>query len=84
MIKVLDNYVLIEPEKMEEVTVGGIVLPQERKDTPQTGIVIDNGGLDLAIGKRVWFKMWSGENIKYENKEYKIVHYKDLLAYEEK
>ena len=85
MIKPLGEYVLIEPDKIEDKTESGIILPEMKKDKPQTGIVIipfPTATPLIKPGTKVWFKMWSGEPIKYEGKDYLLIHQKDLIACE--
>ena len=93
MIKPFPNYVLIKPDIAEKKTAGGIILPEETKDVPQTGSVISyahpleglpDNAYTLRKGVKVWFNKWSEKEVTYNNKKYFIVHYKDLLAYEEK
>ena len=88
MIKPLGEYVLIEPDKIEDKTESGIILPEMKKDKPQTGTIVQDKnaeGYNLQYfkkGWKVWFKMWAGEPIKYEGKDYLLIHKKDLIAYE--
>lgn len=92
MIKPLGEYLLIEPDKNEEKTVGGIIVPEMRKDRPQTGVLIEPFN-KLQAGTKVWFKMWAGEDIEYMKEDkrvsggavkkgYKLIHKRDLIAYE--
>lgn len=94
MIKTLGNYVLIKPdENKEKQTEGGIILPELRKEVPQSGIVVSLPVGEWQItsdpqpiikeGTRVWFKMWAGQDITYEKQHYKSVHIKDIIAYEQ-
>lgn len=86
MIKALNTFVIIEPEHNEEkVLESGIVLPELRRDIPQVGRVIDvptTMNPTLTVGLRVWYKMWAGDEVEYDKKKYRIVHIKDLIAYE--
>lgn len=85
MLKTLNNYVLIELEPPKETTLeSGIILPELRKDVPQTGTIVSvpSGNHGLTEGQKVWFKMWAGQDVEYAKKKYKSVHIKDLIAYE--
>ena len=96
MIKPFPNYVLIKPDIAEKKTAGGIILPEETMDIPQTGTVIElpytlegvkvetEPEKGVKKGTKVWFNKWSEKGIIYNNQKYFAVHYKDLLAYEEK
>ena len=46
-LKPLGNRVVVEPVEQEEITAGGIVLPETAKEKPQKGKVLSIG---LAIG----------------------------------
>ena len=73
MIKPIGEYVLIEPDKIEDKTESGIFLPEMKKDRPQTGTVVEdfvtpqkgNTVYIVPKGAKVWFKMWAGEPIEY-------------------
>ena len=87
MIKPIGEYVLIEPDKIEDKTESGIFLPEMKKDRLQTGTVVNYlipFSPNLKKGTRIWFKMWAGEPIKYEGKDYLLIHKKDLIAFEDK
>ena len=69
--KPLGNRVLVEPIEQEEVTAGGIVLPDTAKEKPQQGMILavgpgarDDEGkripLDVAKGDKVLFAKYSG------------------------
>ncbi|MBE9474722.1 MAG: co-chaperone GroES, partial [Chloroflexi bacterium] len=42
-IKPLGNRVVVEPIEQEELTSGGIVLPETAKEKPQKGLVLATG-----------------------------------------
>lgn len=87
----IDDRVVVEVEEAEEKTEGGIVLPEIAKEKPQRGKVIaigngkrlDNGQrvkLTLKEGDRVIFGKYSGTEVKYQGKEFKILRESDVLA----
>lgn len=91
MLKPLGDRVLIEVAKEEEKTVGGIVLTSASKEKPQTGSIVavgdgrvlDNGekvAVAVQVGDTVMFEKYAGSEVKYEGKEYLIVHEKDIVA----
>ena len=41
--KPLGNRVVVEPLEQDEVTAGGIVLPETAKEKPQKGVVLSAG-----------------------------------------
>jgi chaperonin GroES len=90
-LKPLGNRVVVEPLDQEEVTAGGIVLPETAKEKPQRGKVLaagpgdrDEDGkripLDVAVGDTVLFAKYAGTEIKVDNKKLLILRETDLLA----
>ena len=90
-LKPLGNRVVVEPIEQEEVTIGGIVLPDTAKEKPQKGKVLsigpgdrdDDGDripLDVAVGDVVLFAKYSGTEIKIDGKKILILRENDLLA----
>jgi chaperonin GroES len=90
-IKPLGNRVVVEPIEQEEITAGGIVLPETAKEKPQEGTVLavgpgdrDDDGkripLDVKEGDKVLFAKYSGTEIKLDGKKVLILRECDLLA----
>lgn len=90
-LKPLGNRVLVEPIEEQEVTAGGIVLPETAKEKPQKGKVLsvgpgerDDDGkripLDVKEGETVLFAKYAGTEIKVEGKKLLILRESDLLA----
>jgi len=90
-LKPLGNRVVVEPLEQEEVTAGGIVLPETAKEKPQQGLVLSIGPgdrdedgkripMDVAVGDKVLFAKYSGTEIKIEGKKLLILRESDLLA----
>ena len=90
-LKPLGNRVVIEPMEEEDITSGGIVLPETAKEKPQKGIVKavgpgerdDNGKrieMDVKEGDTVLFAKYAGTEIKVEGKKLLILRESDLLA----
>jgi chaperonin GroES len=90
-LKPLGNRVVIEPIEQEEMTAGGIVLPETAKEKPQKGTVVaagpgerDDDGkhieLDVKVGDQVLFAKYAGTEIKIEGKKLLILRETDLLA----
>lgn len=84
MIKPFGEHILIEPSQETSVSESGdFVDTEETSDVPVNGKVVDfYGDHNLEIGQKIWFKMWAGEDIKYEGKLYKLVLPKDIIAVE--
>ena len=90
-LKPLGNRVVIEPVEQEEVTSGGIVLPETAKEKPQKEKVLsvgpgdrdENGKripMDVAEGDTILFAKYAGTEIKVEGKKLLILRESDLLA----
>lgn len=90
-LKPLGNRVVVEPIEQEEITAGGIVLPETAKEKPQKGMVLavgpgerDEDGeripLDVKEGDTVLFAKYSGTEIKVDGKKLLILRESDLLA----
>ena len=90
-LKPLGNRVVIEPIEQEDITAGGIVLPETAKEKPQKGKVVaagpgerDDSGkhveLDVKKGDVVLFAKYAGTEIKIEGKKLLIMRETDLLA----
>ncbi|MGW8223662.1 MAG: co-chaperone GroES [Syntrophobacteria bacterium] len=90
-LKPLGNRVVVEPIEEEEITTGGIVLPETAKEKPQKGTVLsvgpgerDDDGkripLDVAVDDVVLYAKYAGTEIKVEGKKLLILRESDLLA----
>jgi chaperonin GroES len=90
-LKPLGSRVVIEPIEQEEITAGGIVLPETAKEKPQQGMVLavgqgdrDEDGkritMDVSVGDKVLFAKYSGTEIKMDGKKLLILRESDILA----
>ncbi len=90
-MKPLGSRLVVEPIEQEEISAGGIVLPETAKEKPQKGTVLaigpgdrnDKGervAMDVAVGNTVLFAKYSGTEIKYEGKKLLILRESDILA----
>ncbi|MBO8128779.1 MAG: co-chaperone GroES [Peptococcaceae bacterium] len=91
MIRPLGERVVVKPLPQEEVTKGGIVLPDTAKEKPQKGEVVavgpgrllDNGqrvAIDLKPGETVLYSKYAGNEIKINDEEYLILREGDILG----
>ena len=89
--KPLGGRVLIEPLEQEEMTAGGIILPETAKEKPQEGKVLaigpgerdDQGNriaMDVKVGDRVLFAKYSGTEVKMDGKKLLILRESDVLG----
>jgi chaperonin GroES len=90
-LKPLGNRVVVEPVEQEEMTSGGIVLPETAKEKPQKGKVLSVGPgdrndegkrieMDVKTGDTVLFAKYSGTEFKVDGKKLLILRESDLLA----
>ena len=90
-LKPLDDRIVVEPVEAEQVTAGGIVLPDTAKEKPQRGTVLavgpgkllDNGKrgeLSVAVGDEVIYGKYSGSDIEIDDRDIKILRESDVLA----
>ena len=90
--KPLSNRVVIEPmEDNEQMSAGGIYIPDTAKEKPQEGKVVAVGGgaktedgklipMDVKVGDKVLFGKWSGTEVKIDGKEYSIMKEADIMG----
>ena len=88
----LADRVIVEPIEQEEMTAGGIYVPETAKEKPQEGKVLavgpgrllDNGKrapMEVREGDRVLFAKYAGTEFKMNgDKRYLILGEKDILA----
>jgi chaperonin GroES len=87
----LGDRLIVEVLEEEEVTVGGIVLPDTAKEKPQRGKVLavgpgsrDEDGhyvpMDIAEGDEIIFSKYGGTEIKLGVDEVLILRETDVLA----
>jgi len=90
-LRPLDDRVVVRPSDAEEVTAGGIVLPDAAQEKPQRGKVIavgagklldsgNRGELSVSIGDEVIYGKYGGSDIEVDGQELKILRESDILA----
>jgi len=90
-LKPLYDRVVVKPIEADEVTAGGILIPDNAKEKPTKGEVVavgegkalDNGSLrapKVKVGDKVIYGQYSGSAYKLEGVEYKIVKEDDIFA----
>jgi chaperonin GroES len=83
--------IVVRREEGEDVTKGGIVLPDSAKEKPARGVVVSVGTgklLDdgtrskpqLKEGDRVLFTSYAGENVEVGGDEFLLMREDDVLA----
>jgi chaperonin GroES len=87
----LADRIVVKPIEREEMTRGGIVLPDTAKERPMEGEVIaagpgkmtDDGkrvAMDVKVGDIVVYAKYGGTEIKIDGKDYMILNESQILA----
>ena len=87
----LHDRVVVERIDEEEISKGGIIIPDTAKEKPMEGIVFavgpgtrnDKGEvipLDVKAGDRVLFGKWSGTEVSLDGRELMIMKESDIMA----
>jgi len=90
-LKPLADRVLVKPLSEEEVTKGGIILPDTAREKPQRGEIIAVGpgrldeegkriAMELKKGDKVLYAKYAGTEVKIDDDEYLILRESDILA----
>ena len=90
-LRPLDDRVVLKVLDAEEMSSGGIVLPDTAKEKPQRGKVTAVGEgklqkdgkrskLDVKKGDRILFGKWSGTEVKIDGTEYLIMKESDIMG----
>jgi chaperonin GroES len=90
-LRPLDDRVVVEPMAAEQMTAGGIVLPDAAQEKPQRGTVVSvgpgkmldsgvRGQLSVSVGDVVIYGKYSGSEIEVNGQEVKILREQDILA----
>ncbi len=87
----LHDRVVVRRIEAEEMTSGGIIIPDTAKEKPQEGEVVSVGTgikaedgkvtpLDVKAGDRILFGKWSGTEVKVDGEELLIMKESDILG----
>ena len=87
----LGERVIVQPTEREEITKGGIILPDTVKEKPQEGKIVEVGpgrmtdegkriAMELKKGDLVIYSKFAGTEYKDGDDEYLILRESDILA----
>ena len=87
----LHDRVLVRRTDSDEVSTGGIIIPDTAREKPMEGEVMavgpgardDRGSvqpLDVAEGDRVLFGKWSGTEIKIDGEDLLVMKESDIMG----
>ncbi len=91
-IRPLDDRVVVQPFEAEEVTAGGIVLPEAAREKPNQGKVValgpgkliektgERGKMSLKLGDRVFYGKYSGTEVEIDGDTLVVIRESDVLA----
>lgn len=90
-IKPLGDRIVVQPSPREELTRGGIVLPDTAQEKPQEGKVIAVGPgrrsdagklipLEVKEGDTVLYAKYGGTEVRLDDTDYLILSERDILA----
>ena len=94
-VRPLNDRILVKRLKEEEMTKGGIIIPDSAKEKPAEGEIIavgkgkidDQGNrikLDVKVGDLVLFSKYGGTDVKLDGVDHLIMREDDVLAVVEK
>ena len=87
----LGDRVVVERAESEQMTAGGIVLPDAAKEKPTRGTIISVGEgrllkdgtrapLQVKVGDEVLFSSYAGDQFKLGDRELLLMREEDILA----
>ena len=87
----LGDRVIVRPTEKEEVSKGGIILPDTAKEKPQEGEIIgvglgkvkDDGtrmAMDVKVGDKVIYAKYAGTEVEVDDEKLLIMHESDIMA----
>ena len=90
-VRPLNDRILVKRLEEEEMTKGGIIIPDSAKEKPAEGQVIavgkgkinekgDRIKLDVKVGDRVLFSKYGGTDVKLDGHDYLIMREDDILG----
>jgi chaperonin GroES len=91
LLKPLSDRIIVRPTEAEEITKGGIVLPDSAQEKPREGEVIAAGPgkvlesgtlvpMEVKVGDKVMYSKYGGTEVKVGADEYVILRQDDILA----
>ncbi len=90
-MKLLSNRIAVKLDEGNDITKGGIHIPQSAKDKPNTGLVVAVGpglldqtgkriGVSVKVGDVVIFSKYHGMEIEVDDEKVLVVREEDILA----
>ena len=90
-LKPLHDRIIVKPSEAEEVTKGGIIIPDTAKEKPMQGEVIAVGNgkiteegkvlpLQVKAGDKVLYGKYSGTEVNFDGEDHLIMRESDVFA----
>lgn len=90
-LRPLHDRILVKPAEAEEVTKGGIIIPDTAKEKPQQGEVVAVGNgkvneegklipMELSVGDKVLYGKYSGTEVSVDGDELLMMRESDVFA----
>ena len=90
-IRPLNDRILVKRMASEEMSAGGIIIPDSAKEKPAEGEIVavgpgklnDNGervAMDVKVGDAVLFSKYGGTDVKLDGMDYLIMREDDILG----
>jgi len=87
----LGDKVVVARDESEDVTAGGIVLPDSAQDKPSRGTIVavgtgkllddgSRGEMQVKKGNRILFSSYAPETINIDDEEFLLMSESDILA----
>ncbi|MAG54723.1 MAG: co-chaperone GroES [Planctomycetes bacterium] len=90
-LRPLNDKVIVRRVEAEDLTAGGIYLPDQAKEKPKEGVVdalgdgklLESGeraSFQVSPGDRILFSSYAGTEVKVEGEEFLVMGEEDILA----
>ncbi len=85
-MKPINDRVVVKPAPAEEMTKGGIIIPDTAKEKPQRGEVIavgpgkDGNLMTVQVGDIVLYGKYAGQELNYQGDDFLIMREDDILV----
>jgi chaperonin GroES len=76
---------LVKPAEAEELTKGGIIIPDTAKEKPQRGTVVavgpgkEENSMTVKIDDVVLYGKYAGQEVSFEGQDFLIMKEEDIL-----
>ena len=90
-VRPLHDRILVRRMAEEDITAGGIIIPDTAKEKPQKGEIVATGNgrvtedgkilaLEVKSGDKVLFSKYAGTELKLEGEEFLMMREEDVLG----